>query len=280
MMLLKQLFNFYIHSSIHVALSAFSLAWITLIEFNVPYDTNVLYFIFFSSITGYNFVKYFGIAKFHHRSLATWLKPIQVFSFICFLIWCYFTFELNAISLICIGGLGLITFFYAIPFLPKQFFIDNRYNLRSISGLKVYLIALVWSGVTVFLPLINNNYFVTTDVVITGIQRFLFIIVLMLPFEIRDLQYDSLKLATIPQKIGVKWTKISGVLLLMCFFFLELFKNNIALNYLIALCVISAITMVFIIVSKKKQSRYYSSFFVEGLPVIWLIMLLLLNYFN
>ncbi|WP_111309283.1 hypothetical protein [Confluentibacter sediminis] len=280
MKLLKQFFNFYINSSIHVALSVFSLSWISLIEFNIPYDASVLYFIFFSSITGYNFVKYFGIAKFHHRSLATSLKAIQLFSFFSFIILCYYTFQLNTISLFYIIGFGLITFFYAIPFLPKHLFVDSRQNLRSISGLKVYLIALVWCGVTVFLPLINNHYAINSDVMITGIQRFIFIIVLMLPFEIRDLQYDSLKLATIPQKIGVWQTKMMGMLLLICFFLLEFLKNNKTENYLIVLFVMTVLTMLFLMISKKEQGKYFSSFFVEGLPILWLIMLLLFNYFS
>lgn len=280
MTLLKQLFNFYINASIHVALSVFSLAWITLIEFNIAYDTDVLYFVFFSSITGYNFVKYFGIAKFHHRSLATSLKAIQIFSFFSFLMLCYFTLKLNAVSLLYILGFGLVTFFYAIPFLPKRFFIDNQYNLRSISGLKVYIIALVWSGVTVFLPLINNNHSIDSNAIISGVQRFMFIIVLMFPFEIRDLQYDSLKLGTIPQKIGVRWTKIIGVILLMLFWILEFFKNSVILNNLIVLGVITVITMLFLIVSKKEQGAYFSSFFVEGLPILWLVMLLLFDYFS
>src|SRR5690606_18911461 len=260
MTLLRQLFNFYINASIHVALSVFSLTWITLIEYQVPYDANVLFFVFFSSVTGYNFVKYFGIAKFHHRSLATWLKAIQVFSFFSFLLLCYYTLKLNTVSLMYILGFALITFFYAIPLLPKHLFVDHKHNLRSVSGLKVYLIALVWSGVTVFLPLINNHYAIDAGVVITGIQRFLFIIALMLPFEIRDLRYDSLKLATIPQKIGVRWTKIMGILLLICFCFLEFFKKNVTLHYRIVLCAITIITMVFVMFSKKDQGAYYSSF--------------------
>ena len=280
MALLKQLFNFYINASIHLAFSVFSLTWITLIEFNIAYDNDILYFVFFSSITGYNFVKYFGMAKFHHRSLTTWLKAIQVFSFFSFGMLCYFMLKLNTVSLIYVLGFALVTFFYAMPFLPKRFFIDNHYNLRSISGLKVYIIALVWSGVTVFLPIINNEYNVNLDVLITGIQRFVFIIVLMLPFEIRDLQYDSLKLGTIPQKIGVRLTKIIGVLLLMCFWVLEFFKNSVDLNNLIVLSVISVVTMLFLILSKKEQGVYFSSFFVEGLPLVWLVMLLLFNYFN
>ena len=65
MRFLKQVLDFYINSSIHVSLAVLSLSWITLIEFDISYDINVLFFIFYASITGYNFVKYFGIAKHH-----------------------------------------------------------------------------------------------------------------------------------------------------------------------------------------------------------------------
>ena len=85
MEVLKRIVNFYLDSSIHVAFAVFALTWVTLLQFDLDYDKNVLYFVFFATITGYNFVKYFGVAKFHHRSLAFWLKAIQVFSFIAFI---------------------------------------------------------------------------------------------------------------------------------------------------------------------------------------------------
>jgi hypothetical protein len=277
MKVLKQLFGFYINSSIHVALSVFSLTWITLLEYSIPYDEALLFFVFFASISGYNFVKYFGIAKFHHRSLADWLKAIQVFSFLCFIFMCYYALQLHINTLFFIVGLGLVTFFYAIPFLPKHLFLDSKNNLRNIGGLKVYLIALVWAGVTVFLPIINNDYTVNADVVITGIQRFVFIVVLMLPFEIRDLMYDSLKLATIPQKIGVKQTKIIGVVLLGLFLLLEFFKEGTTVESLLVSIVISVVIGLFLLYSKKEQGKYYSSFWVEGLPVLWLFLMLLFS---
>ncbi|MDO5985955.1 hypothetical protein Q4Q39_00940 [Flavivirga amylovorans] len=275
MKFIKQLFNFYLNSSIHVALSVFSLTWITLIEFDIKYDENILYFVFYASITGYNFVKYFGIAKFHHRSLASWLKLIQIFSFFSFLLMCYYALKLSSVTLICVGGFAVITFLYAIPFLPKRFFLDKQHNLRSIGGLKIYLIALIWAGVTVLLPLINNYYYIDTDVILTTIQRYLFIIVLMLPFEIRDLRYDSLKLSTIPQKIGIKLTKIIGSILLLLFFFLDLFKSEINDIQIIILIVITLVTLVLLVFSKMKQGKNYSAFWVEGVPIIWLILLLL-----
>ena len=118
---------------------------------------------------------------------------------------------------VLISIFGGITFLYAIPLLPKRYFIDNQKNLREIGGLKIYIIAIVWTFTTVTLPLIENKTAITTDVIITSVQRFLFVIVLMLPFEIRDLNYDSLKLATIPQKIGIKKNRSKFASVFCCY---------------------------------------------------------------
>jgi hypothetical protein len=277
MSVLKPIINFYINSSIHVALAVFSLSWITLLEYHVPYDKNVLYFIFYASITGYNFVKFFGLAKFHHRQLATWIKLIQLLSLLCFVLMCYYFYLLNETTMIFISICGIITFLYAVPLLPNRIFLDKHSNLRSIAGLKVFIIALVWAGVTVYLPLLNNHFSISMDVVITFIQRFLFIILLMLPFEIRDLKYDSLKLSTIPQILGVNNTKIVGVLLGALFFSLEFFKNTIIINNAIALLIIAILSVLILVFAKKEQGIYYCSFWVEGLPILWLVIILVLT---
>ena len=272
MKVLKQILDFYINSSIHVALAVYALSWITLKRFDILYDENVLYFIFYASITGYNFVKYFGLAKFHHRRLASWLKVIQVFSFICFLLMCYYAYNLHSNTLYYIFALGVITFFYAIPFLPRKLFLDSKHNLRSIGGLKVYIIALVWAIVTVALPLVNNNHDINFDAIITIIQRYLFVIVLILPFDIRDLRYDNLKLSTIPQSIGVKNTKFIGVSLLLVFL-----KDEFATNQIISLLIIVFVTALFVIFSSEERGKYYSVFWVEGIPIFWLALVVLIR---
>ena len=275
MKVLKQLLDFYINSSIHVALAVYALSWITLKKLNINGDATILYFNFFATITGYNFVKYFGIAKWHHRSLANWLKVIQVFSLVCFGLMCYYALQLQNNSLLLIAGFGMVTFLYAIPFLPKKWYLDTQQNLRDISGLKVYVIALVWCGVTVMLPVFNNNGMFSQDAIITIIQNFILVITLMLPFEIRDLNYDSLKLATIPQKIGVKNTKRLGYVLVLLFYFLEYFKDNIDATGLLFQCVISIILCVFIYFANQNRNAYYTSFWVEALPLIWMLLMLL-----
>lgn len=272
---LKQIFDFYVNSSIHVALAVVSLSWLTLLEFGVLMDENLLFFMFFASITGYNFVKYFGLAKFHHRHLANWLKLIQVFSFFCFILMCFYALKLETKTLVYISVFGIITFLYAIPFIPKRFLLDEKLNLRNIGGLKIYVIALVWSGVTVFLPLINNAINISEDIIITAIQRFVIVIVLTLPFEIRDLQFDSLKLSTVPQKIGEKKTKIIGIILLILFFFIEIFKSKIEFNNVVPLSIVVIMTLFLLMNAKKNQGKYYSSFWVEGVPILWLLMVML-----
>lgn len=278
MEVLKRIFNFYLNSSIHVAIAASALVWVTLIKLNLNYDKIIIYFVFFATITGYNFVKYFGVVRFHHRSIAGWLKAIQIFSLFAFVGMCYYAYYLNTDTLILLAILGAVTFFYAIPIMiPKHYLFDDHKNLRQIGGLKVYVIAVVWMFTTVILPLINNDTSIDSDIIILSIQRFCFVLVLMLPFEIRDLNYDNLKLATIPQKIGIKKTKIFGVVLLIVFLSLEFFKDELIEGAVQATVLITFIMLLFLGFSNKNQSKYYSAFWVESLPIIWLLILLMLS---
>jgi hypothetical protein len=271
MQILKHLIDFYINSSIHVGFAVCGLVWVTLLNFNVGADLYFLYFIFFATVTGYNFVKYFGLAKFHHRSLASWLKVIQIFSFLCFFGLVYFALKLKIETVFYFGILGIVTFLYAIPFLPKKLVMQAG-NLRAISGIKIYVIAFVWTGVTVIIPLLNENYSFDNDTIIEAIQRFLYVVIAILPFDIRDMNYDSIKLATIPQRIGIEKTKIIGVLLIVIMFLLEFLKDEFWVNKTIILAIISFLLLVFLIFSSKNQKSYYSGFWVEGIPILWAIL--------
>lgn len=269
---LRLLLNFYVHSSIHVALAVLAMTYVTLLELDLAVDWSLLFFVMFSTITGYNFVKYFGLAKFHHRSLANWLKIIQVFSLVCFLLMIWFALQLAPQVLVWVGIFGLVTFLYAVPFLPRHLFMDQKSNLRNIGGIKVYVIALVWAGVTVLLPVLNQDARFDLSVWITALQRFILVILLMLPFEIRDLKYDSLRLATIPQKIGVKNTKIIGIVLAMVFLMFEFVKPYVTYKLILLTMLITIISVLFIVFSSQEREDYYSSFWVEGVPIIWLIL--------
>jgi hypothetical protein len=267
---LNNLFKFYIDSSIHVALAVCALCAISSYFLEVELPSKLLGFVFFSTITGYNFVKYAGIAKLHHRSLTNNLKIIQVFSFACFIVLFVLAFFQTFQTLLISGVLGLFTALYAIPFLPQQ------KNLRSLKSIKIFVIALVWAGTSCLLPLKNLNYIFNSEIILHLIQVFVFVLALIIPFEIRDLNYDKLALKTFPQLIGIKKTKIAGYLLLLVFIVLGYTINNEKFVFIPTL-IIAIITAFAIVFSTKKQSQYYASFWVEAIPIVWLILLWMFN---
>ena len=97
----------------------------------------------------------------------------------------------------------------------------------------------------------------------------------MLPFEIRDMQYDSLKLSTIPQRIGIIKTKILGTLSALLIFLIEFSRANIVANKLIILGVVCLLLILFLGFSRVKQPSYYSGFLVEGIPILWALLITL-----
>lgn len=269
MQFFKQLFRFHINASIHVALAVYALVRITEMYFDLPYSESLDYFIFYGTITGYNFVKYAGVAKLHHRSLTNNLKIIQLFSLACFVLLCYYGWQLSFKTLLFLLPLVLLTLLYAVPFLS-----GFQKNLRNISHLKIIVVALVWAGFTVLLPLFDYGKTFSSDVYLMAVQRFLLVVVLMLPFEIRDLQFDAISLQTIPQKIGVERTKKLGYILLGFCLVLE-FIITPNTDFRTSFLILFSLILILLMRAAENQSKYYSSFFVEAVPIIWWVILLI-----
>lgn len=265
---LKPVLDFYIESSIHVALAIYSLIRITFHELDLPYDEAVAYFSFYGTIVGYNFIKYDELARVKKVKLTIMFKAIIGLSFLSFLATVYYFFQLQTIT----KGIGiaslLLTILYTLPFIP------NKPNMRNWAGIKIYLVALAWVLVTVFLPVINSELEIDLWVVLKSLQRFILVFVLMLIFEIIDLKEDAEYLRTIPQKIGVKTTKKLTYLLLIVFVLLEFFKpvftnKDFVIVALVAICIAA-----FTFFATTQKSKYYTSFWVESVPFFWLLLLL------
>ncbi|MCD8438094.1 hypothetical protein LNI95_10475 [Tenacibaculum dicentrarchi] len=235
----------------------------------MEYNKSLLFFIFYATITGYNFVKYAGVAKLYHKSLTRHLKIIQIFSLFCFLMMCFYVTRLSLKTVLFFSPFGLLTLLYAVPF-----FSGFKKNLRSIGYLKIIIVALVWSGITVFLPFFDTPASFSSSLYLLGLQRFLFVVVLILPFDIRDVKYDAISLQTIPKKIGVQQTKKVGyVLLILCLFLEFIITSNT--NFKQVFFVIFTLLLVLLMRCSEKQSTYYSSFFVESIPIIWWLLFLI-----
>ncbi len=269
-----RIFDFYLNSSIHVGFSVISLVGITYLSLGIFPEIKLIAFVFFATITGYNFIKYAGVAKWHHRSLTKSLKIIQVFSFFAFLAMGYFASTLSFKTLKYTFVLGLLTALYILPVFSR------KRNLRSLKGLKIYSIALVWAGVTVILPIVQNEVLLDWNIYVIGIQRFLFVIALTIPFEIRDLKYDQAELGTLPQVLGVRQTKKLGVLLTLIFSALTFFIDSAEWSEWLGILIITVLLLQIIIKLKEKQSKYYASFRIESLPILWVLILIVLRLFT
>jgi len=272
MKLLARIFDFYINGSVHVALAVCALTGITVLEYQLEISMALWLFIFFGTVTGYNFVKYAGIAGLHHRSLTRMLKSIQIFSFVSFGILGYVALQLTQATLLITALFAALTFFYAVP-------ISKYKNLRRQGGLKIFIVAVVWAGVTVIVPVVSESILWSTSIWLSFIQRILLVIVLILPFEVRDLAFDVVALRTLPQQFGIKKAKGIGIMLLVICMLLEGFKYPIASPHLWSLFLVCVLLGGLLVVSKMKQSRYFASFFVEGIPILWLGVYLLFIYF-
>ena len=266
---INRLFKFYLNSSIHIAFSVLSLSFITAQTFAIKCDKNLFLFLFCSSVLAYNFIKYFGISKFYYRSLTTRLKEIQLLSLFCFFGLIITFFELNNTTKLLVLCLGAVTFFYEIPF-------ERVASLRRVKGLKIYIIALVWAMTTVLLPLLEAVVEFEVSIFLTFIQRFIFILVLMLPFEIRDLNNDDLRLSTIPQKIGITTSKRLGFLGLFLIFLLSFLLYNNSIDILTS-TIVMMVTGLFLLFSHPKKPFYFTAFWVESVPVFWALLVWISN---
>jgi hypothetical protein len=258
----KQLFYLYIHGSIHVAVAVLCLVLMTYHMFNLPISLPMAGFAFLGTVFGYNFIKYEALFR-TGKPIGLYTKIIAGISVtallsgaVCFLMLEYKT-QLTAFIF-----LGL-TVLYAVPFTKKG-------NLRNLSGIKIYIVALCWAGITTLMPLINAGVALYSDVYLKFCQRFLLVIILILIFEIIDLKEDNPSLKTVPQKIGVKNTQLLNIALLAVFYALEFFKTVVDTSQLMVnIALIFAVGM-FTLGASPERNKYYTLFWVECVPVFWL----------
>ena len=254
MSFLKRLLDFYIKSSIHVGVAVFSLVYVT--AFSDYLSMNIVYpcCVFFGTILGYNFLKYFYFffkgnfqGKKYYGILIVSILAIVGFLF-------FFLCLKRSIQIhILISGIAVLVY-------PL---------LRKYGWLKLFLVSIVVTYVTVYIPLQNVNL-LPIDFYVSLLQRFFILTSLLIPFEIMDSKTDLETMNTLPQLLGINSSKIFGIILLVPFMVLEFFKPNP--SYVVLL--ISIITAMFIKFTSLKRNQYYTSFWVESIPILWLILLM------
>lgn len=257
----KQLFRFYIVSSFHVALAVTSLTWATFLELQLPYSSYVLTVAFLVSFVGYNFVKYVHLIPLKNTFSKNllWILGLSLISVIALL---FFLFHIDYRSLTVLFISFGITFLYTIPVF------NNGRNLRSVGLFKIFAVSLCWVLITTIFPVAYYDLPYNTNILTLCLQRFLFVLALILPFEIQDIDRD-VYLTTLPKYLGIRKTKITGGFSLLIFCFLLPFRNFVNPYFFGAYIGIAIITGLFILFTPENSNRLYSVFWVEGLPIFF-----------
>ena len=256
----------------HVGLAVLSLIWATSYFLNKIPDKELSIFVFCSTVATYNFIKY-GVEAHKYLIVSNrYQRGIQLFSFINLILAMLYVGHLNKASILLVFLVGLLIVIYALPISPRI------KNLRNYGIPKVFLVALVWTLITAMLPLLYYGGEWNTDNYIDITQRFLLILVLMVPFEIRDLNVDLPELRTIPQRIGEGATKSLGYFLALVYFLLTFLKEQLHPKELPGQGLLLLLLLLALALTNKRRPAYFASFWVEGLPILWLVMIWLTGF--
>lgn len=250
-----------------MALAVSSFTAITYLHLEIPVNTELVLFNFFSTVVAYNAVKYLDLIIQSKSSLSTNLKIILFISGLALAGSAYFILMFGWTEILFLAILSLISYLYSHT--PT-----NRIkNLRSITGIKIVIIAMVWTGTTVILPGLYENLISESRLWGEAFQRLLLVITLTIPFDLRDLRVDYGEVKTIPQLLGIKKTKIlSGTICALVILSEVLFSYKSLASSII---LITITVFIFSITAKLTlfQSKYFASFWVEGIPIAWFVIL-------
>ena len=189
----------------------------------------------------------------------------------------FFASQLSFETIELLLPLGIISIGYSIPFIPTS---NGWKRLRDIPGIKIYAISLVVTLTTSTIPLLLIGSLSSTDIILLGIQRFLFILAITIPFDIRDVVMDKKwKLKTIPLilgnekaiKLAIVLINLTLIIALAQFFFTHLLGFEILIAILISNLWISYVLSIF----KENNTPLFNAFIVEGTMVFYFAMVTL-----
>ena len=270
----RTLLRYVLFSNLFIAVCAFGLVWQTYLLLQVPVRIWEAVLAFLATFFIYNLdgllpYKFNQNVAFSERK--SWVvqhrKPLLV--------------------LVCVSGLAAVSLFFwyvqvshiwfiahlvAISLLYSSQIIPRKNGasipLRNLPLVKVFLIAYVWSCVTVLLLLLSVGLpFFSTEVDILFIRRFSFLFALTLLFDIRDYVKDKVtNTLTFPGLVGVRNTKVFSIGLLVLFSVLTWqTETGPALQAL----ELSAIAAAFVVLfSHEKRNDYYFLILADGMMLL------------
>ena len=231
--------------------------------FNSQYDFNYLIFLFTSSVISYNFIRLisfrsnrFFIKKYYaqyKRKIFWFLAIMGLFALTSYL-------RLDLTTQIALIPLFIITFMYNFDYknLPK--FRDNGI-------LKIMIVGFVWAGLVVLVPSFQK---LNKRIALQTLLVFFYIVLLTTGFDKRDILIDRSDLKTLPQLFP------NHMFFIYLIFFMILSILNFLLYQTNTFWINESIIFLSTLMSYRsntEKSFYYTAFWLEAMPVFWLLLI-------
>ena len=265
---LLRIFNFFVFSSIYIALCALMMVSQTDKLLHLHYNfSHYLWFVFFSTICSYNFHWYLTPLTPTEELRVRWTqqhKTLHLLFYIAGLIGSAIYFFYFTAYLFWMGISVLLTFLYSAPKIPYKPF----YFLRKIAIGKTIFLSFVWMYVTTFLPIIFSGKSWQASDVLFCISRFFLIYSICIIFDYRDRENDKTEgirsLITYLDNSGVRKLFNFSVLVFVVST-IALYFTGIALPVIILLLIPGLITASLYNFATRNFSDYLYYFVLDGL---------------
>ncbi|MCI5090552.1 hypothetical protein [Phaeodactylibacter sp.] len=167
----------------------------------------------------------------------------------------------------------LLALLYVLP-------VWKGYRLRDLHYVKIFLIAITWSWITVFLVALELGMTWSVPMYVMVLERVFFVFAITIPFDIRDMEIDAFnKVKTLPAVLGVRSSQRLGGLslgLMLLLAALNYYWDVYALNDLVALVVSACLSGLLIFLSDRTRHDYFFSGLVDGMMVLQFLLIALL----
>ena len=259
--------QFILSHSIFIAFCAVAMCFQTAALLQLQTDYWLTGFVFFATLFSYNSYwlfskKIFGSVFYQQIFFKKERFKIALLAiYLTGLITCYFQ---TSLTVNLVWPALLLNILYIVPLLPCK---ALRFT-RRLGFLKTILLAFTWMYVTAFLPLLKPAFLLTGMEIALLLNRFLFILLLCVVFDNRDVSVDKIKglhsIATDLKPASLIFlVSIFFVILVGSVFLLQYYGMGLPLAVALQLSALAAGYLYYLSLQKRGYFFYY--FFVDGL---------------
>lgn len=268
--------RFFLHGNFILAVAAVSLCLVTQVQSGFAPEFYPFHLLIFAAcVVEYNLhrlLKFYSIEESSRHKEYKWLSEnlfsgwlITIVSLIILL--SSFLYVSAAVRWVFLVS-GFIALLYSLP--VKGWL--ARFSLRRLPFFKTFILALVWSSITVFIPAVHISSVPGYEIIQIFAGRFIFIFSLALLFDIRDIEADqSAGIKTIPVVFGETLTRRLSVILLFLFPLCSLVLSGFSGKYYLAASAFLISVFMTLLINCRfcRKSNLYYPVFLDGSMIFY-----------